>query len=155
MDTVPEVIECFDISHISGTSVVGSMVQFRGGRPDKKNYRRFRIKTVEGVDDTAAIAEVVRRRYSRLKTENAQPFDLVVIDGGEDELNAGKRNSGGSASTSRSSHLQRETRRYIHRGARIPSPLTGGRRARSSSRRSGTRPTGSQSRITGCFEARR
>jgi len=91
MDTVPEVIECFDISHLSGTSVVGSMVQFRGGRPDKKNYRRFRIKTVEGVDDTAAIAEVVQRRYSRLKREDAEMPDLIVIDGGRGQLNAGRK----------------------------------------------------------------
>jgi excinuclease ABC subunit C len=91
LDTVPEVIECFDISHLSGTSVVGSMVQFRGGRPDKRNYRRFRIKTVEGVDDTAAIAEVVRRRYSRLKSENAEMPDLIVIDGGRGQLNAGRK----------------------------------------------------------------
>jgi excinuclease ABC subunit C len=91
MDTVPEVVECFDISHLSGTSVVGSMVQFRGGRPDKKNYRRFRIKTVEGVDDTAAIAEVVRRRYTRLKDEENEMPDLIVIDGGRGQLNAGKK----------------------------------------------------------------
>ncbi|HUV08147.1 MAG TPA: excinuclease ABC subunit UvrC [Spirochaetia bacterium] len=88
LDTLPEVIECFDISHISGTAVVGSMVQFRGGRPDKKNYRRFRIKTVEGIDDPAAIAEVVGRRYRRLKSEQKEMPDLVIIDGGKGQLNA-------------------------------------------------------------------
>jgi len=62
----PRVMECFDISNISNTHVVASMVCFRDGRPDKANYRRYRIKTVEGQDDFASMAEVVRRRYSRV-----------------------------------------------------------------------------------------
>ena len=62
----PSVMECFDISNISTTHVVASMVSFRDGVPDKSNYRRFRIKTVTGQDDFASMAEVVRRRYSRL-----------------------------------------------------------------------------------------
>jgi excinuclease ABC subunit C len=85
---VPVVMECIDISHISGSAMVGSLVQFRNGRPDKSNYRRFRICTVEKVDDTAAIAEVVRRRYSRLKREEAEFPQLLVIDGGRGQLNA-------------------------------------------------------------------
>ncbi|RMF90063.1 MAG: excinuclease ABC subunit C [Methanobacteriota archaeon] len=84
----PGVIECFDISHLSGTSTVGSMVQYRNARPDKSNYRRFRIKTVKGISDTAAISEVVRRRYSRLKREGAPLPDLIVIDGGAGQLGA-------------------------------------------------------------------
>lgn len=83
----PSVIECFDISHLSGTSTAGSMVQFRNGKPDKGNYRRFRIRTVEEVDDTAAIAEVVRRRYTRLIKEDAKFPDLIIIDGGRGQLN--------------------------------------------------------------------
>jgi len=83
----PEVIECFDISHLSGTSTVGAMVQFRNGKPDKSNYRRFRIRSVEGVDDTAAIAEIVKRRYLRLKKEDIEFPNLVVIDGGIGQLN--------------------------------------------------------------------
>lgn len=83
----PSVIECFDISHISGTSMVGSMVQFRNGKPDKNNYRRFRIRTVEKIDDTAAIAEVVKRRYTRLKNEDEDFPNLVMIDGGRGQLN--------------------------------------------------------------------
>lgn len=86
-----EVIECFDISHLSGTSTVGSMVQFRGGRPDKSNYRRFRIRSVEGIDDFASIAEVVRRRYSRLMQEGLELPDLIIIDGGEAQLSAAQR----------------------------------------------------------------
>jgi len=65
-------IEGFDISNISGTFKVASLVSFRNGRPDRSNYRRFRIKTVEGQDDFASVAEVVRRRYSRLLRESRQ-----------------------------------------------------------------------------------
>jgi excinuclease ABC subunit C len=83
----PLVIECFDISHLSGTSMVGSMVQYRNGKPDKTNYRRFRIRTVEGIDDVAAIAEVVRRRYTRLIQEHAALPNLIIIDGGRGQLN--------------------------------------------------------------------
>jgi excinuclease ABC subunit C len=88
LNSNPNVIECFDISNISGTSSVGSMVQFRGAKPDKSNYRRFKIKTVVGSDDFASIAEIVKRRYFRLKEENAQMPDLIVIDGGLGQLNA-------------------------------------------------------------------
>ncbi|MDD1751915.1 MAG: excinuclease ABC subunit UvrC [Methanotrichaceae archaeon] len=84
----PNIIECFDISHLSGTSTVGSMVQFRGGRPDKRNYRRFKITSVDGVDDFASISEVVRRRYERLKKEKCELPDLIIIDGGEGQLSA-------------------------------------------------------------------
>jgi len=83
----PTVIECFDISHLSGTSMVGSMVQFNNGKPDKNNYRRFKIRTISGIDDTAALAEIVRRRYTRLKNEDAQMPNLIIIDGGRGQLN--------------------------------------------------------------------
>src|SRR5438876_731480 len=65
----PRVMECFDISNISTTHVVASMVCFRNGVPDKDNYRRYRVRTVEGQDDFASMAEVVRRRYSRILLE--------------------------------------------------------------------------------------
>jgi excinuclease ABC subunit C len=84
----PEVIECFDISHISGTAMVGSMVQFRNGVADKKNYRRYKIRTVDGIDDFASIAEVVKRRYDRLIREDAEQPDLIIIDGGKGQLTA-------------------------------------------------------------------
>lgn len=84
----PEVIECFDISHLSGTAMVGSMVQFRYGKPDKRNYRRFKIKSVAGIDDFAAIAEVVGRRYSRLVREGSGLPDLIIIDGGKGQLSS-------------------------------------------------------------------
>jgi excinuclease ABC subunit C len=66
--------------------MVGSMVQFRNGKPDKKNYRRFRIRTVEGIDDVRSINEVVKRRYSRLIQESADLPDLIIIDGGKGQL---------------------------------------------------------------------
>src|SRR4029077_20984158 len=69
LSDAPRVIECFDISNISTTHVVASMVCFRDGLPDKSNYRRYRVRTVEGQDDFASMAEVVRRRYSRVLLE--------------------------------------------------------------------------------------
>ncbi|MBF0522119.1 MAG: excinuclease ABC subunit UvrC [Candidatus Omnitrophica bacterium] len=84
----PERIEAFDISTIYGQQSVGSMVSFLNGRPDKNNYRRFRIKTVTGIDDFQMIAEVVRRRYTRLKKEGAAFPDLVLIDGGKGQLSS-------------------------------------------------------------------
>jgi excinuclease ABC subunit C len=83
----PLVIECFDISHLSGTSTVGSMVQFRNGKPDKNNYRRFRIRSVKKIDDYEAISEVVRRRYTRLKNEESEFPNLIIVDGGRGQLN--------------------------------------------------------------------
>jgi len=81
-------MECFDISHISGTFVVASMVHFAEGRPDKNHYRRFQIKSFVGNDDFRAMEEVVGRRYRRLREEQ-QPFpDLVVIDGGRGQIGA-------------------------------------------------------------------
>ncbi len=88
LDKLPTVIECFDVSHLSGTSNVASMVQFRDGRADKSNYRRFKIKGFSGADDFRSIGEVVRRRYSRLLAEKTGMPDLILIDGGKGQLNA-------------------------------------------------------------------
>jgi excinuclease ABC subunit C len=81
-------IECFDISHISGTFVVASMVRFTDGRPDKANYRRFKIKGDIANDDYRAMEQVVGRRYRRLAEENKPLPDLVVIDGGRGQVAA-------------------------------------------------------------------
>jgi excinuclease ABC subunit C len=87
----PAHLECFDISHISGTFVVASMVHFIDGRPDKDRYRRFQIKSFVGNDDFRAMTEVVGRRYRRLADEK-KPFpDLVVIDGGRGQVGAALR----------------------------------------------------------------
>ena len=84
----PQRIECFDISHISGTDKVASMVVWEEGRMKKSDYRKFIIRTVEGNNDFASMAEVVTRRYSRLQEEN-QPFpSLILIDGGLGQLHA-------------------------------------------------------------------
>jgi excinuclease ABC subunit C len=117
----PMMMECFDISNISTTHIVASMVSFRNGVPDKSNYRRYRIRTVAGQDDFASMAEVVRRRYSRVLLEGreidpevaefsqetpgdalaavvrARPErlvrlpDLIVVDGGKGQLNSACR----------------------------------------------------------------
>ena len=84
----PQRIEGFDISNISGTFAVASLVSFKNGRPDRANYRRFKIKTVAGQDDFAGMAEVVKRRYSRLQRESKSLPDLILIDGGKGQLNA-------------------------------------------------------------------
>jgi excinuclease ABC subunit C len=84
----PVHMECFDISHISGTFVVASMVHFTDGRPDRDQYRRFAIKSFIGNDDFRAMEEVVSRRYRRLIAEQKQFPDLVVIDGGRGQVAA-------------------------------------------------------------------
>jgi excinuclease ABC subunit C len=88
LERAPVRIECFDISNIMGNQSVGSMVSFLNGKPDKNNYRRFRIKTVKGIDDFQMIAEIVRRRYTRLQKEVSSFPDLIVIDGGKGQLGA-------------------------------------------------------------------
>ena len=115
----PQVMECFDISNISTTHVVASMVCFREGVPDKNDYRRYRVRTVEGQDDFASMAEVVRRRYSRIlleareknpdvgefsqeetvdglrRLEQKAPYvllpDLIIVDGGKGQLSSACR----------------------------------------------------------------
>ena len=82
LDKLPERIEAFDISNISGKEATGSMVSFFRGEPDKNNYRRFRIKTVEAIDDYRMLAEVIKRRYSRVVKERLALPDLILIDGG-------------------------------------------------------------------------
>jgi excinuclease ABC subunit C len=82
----PMRIEGFDISNISGKQAVGSMVSFYAGAADKNNYRRFRIKSFQGIDDYKMLAEVVSRRYTRLVKEKAALPDLVLIDGGRGHL---------------------------------------------------------------------
>jgi len=115
----PRVMECFDISNVSSNHIVASMVRFTDGKPDNQNYRRYRIRTVEGQDDFASMAEVIRRRYSRILMENAAVDpdaeisqedvmeaqrrlaregrakivlpDLVIVDGGKGQLSMAVR----------------------------------------------------------------
>lgn len=88
LPSLPVHIEAFDISNISGRDAVGSLVAFENGEPDRKSYRRFRIKTVEGADDFAMMGEVIRRAYSRRVKEGRAMPDLILIDGGKGQLNA-------------------------------------------------------------------
>jgi excinuclease ABC subunit C len=84
----PLVIETFDISHVQGTEMVGSMVSFERGRPNKSGYRKFLIRSVSGIDDFQAMREVVGRRYKRIALERGRWPDLILIDGGKGQLNA-------------------------------------------------------------------
>ncbi len=84
----PRRIEAFDISHISGTDTVASLVCFVDGQPRKSEYRRFRIRSVQGVDDFASMKEVVTRRYRRLLEEKKPLPDLILIDGGKGQLSS-------------------------------------------------------------------
>lgn len=88
LPTLPMNIECFDNSNLQGTSPVASMVRFTNGKPNKKEYRHFNIKTVEGPDDFASMHEIVTRRYSRLLAESKPLPDLVVVDGGKGQLSS-------------------------------------------------------------------
>ena len=88
LSALPKRMECFDISHISGSFCVASMVAFKNGRPDRKNYRRFKIKSFIGNDDFRAMEEVVGRRYRRLAEEEKAFPELIVIDGGAGQVTA-------------------------------------------------------------------
>jgi excinuclease ABC subunit C len=86
---LPRHIECFDNSNIQGTNPVASCVVFRNAKPSKKDYRHFKIKTVEGPDDFASMKEVLTRRYTRLMTESPDDLpQLIVVDGGKGQLSA-------------------------------------------------------------------
>ena len=119
LGTPPRVMECFDISNVSSNHIVASMVRFTNGQPDNRNYRRYRIRTVAGQDDFASMAEVIRRRYSRILLENSAAApdsavsqesavdaqrrlaregrakivlpDLVIVDGGKGQLGMAAR----------------------------------------------------------------
>ena len=84
----PRHIECFDNSNLQGTNPVASCVVFRDGKPSRKDYRHFNIKTVVGADDFASMREILTRRYSRLLDEGAELPDLIVVDGGKGQLSS-------------------------------------------------------------------
>ena len=88
LPAVPQVIECFDVSNLGQQDVVAGMARFADGKPDKTNYRRFKIKNVSGQDDFAAMKEAVTRRYKRLLDEKQQMPDLVMVDGGAGQVGA-------------------------------------------------------------------
>jgi excinuclease ABC subunit C len=88
LEKPPRVIEGVDIAHLAGNETVASLVQFIDGLPFKPGYKRYRIKTVEGIDDFKSIHEVVSRRFARLAREGASPPDILLIDGGKGQLAA-------------------------------------------------------------------
>ncbi|MGC4023105.1 MAG: excinuclease ABC subunit UvrC [Cyclobacteriaceae bacterium] len=85
---LPKIIECFDNSNFQGTSPVASMVRFVDGKPDKKGYRHFNIKTVVGPDDFASMKEIVTRRYKRIMEEQSEYPSLIIVDGGKGQLSS-------------------------------------------------------------------
>ncbi len=105
----PQRIEGFDISNISGTFAVASLVSFKQGRPDRANYRRFKIKSVAGQDDFASMAEVVRRRYTRLLNESK-------VSSLKSEVGGGPRDEGGEAIPQELQKLVEETSAKVRRG---------------------------------------
>ena len=88
LNSLPRKIECFDISNLQGTDSVASMVVFEDGKPKKSLYRKFIIKDVVGPDDFLSMQEVIRRRYSKLKENNEQIPDLIMVDGGKGQLSS-------------------------------------------------------------------
>jgi excinuclease ABC subunit C len=88
LQELPTHIECFDNSNFQGSYPVSAMVCFKDGMPDKINYRRFNVKTVEGINDFATMKEVVFRRYKRLIEEEKDLPQLIIIDGGKGQLSA-------------------------------------------------------------------
>jgi excinuclease ABC subunit C len=88
LPNLPLVIECFDNSNFQGTTPVASMVRFVNGKPDKKGYRHFNIKTVTGANDFASMKEIVGRRYHRILEEAGQLPDLIMVDGGKGQLSS-------------------------------------------------------------------
>ena len=88
LNELPVHIECFDNSNIQGTHPVAACVVFKNGKPSKKDYRHFNIKTVEGPDDFASMEEVIQRRYGRLLKEGSELPQLIIIDGGKGQLSS-------------------------------------------------------------------
>ena len=88
LDKEPRHIECFDNSNLQGTNPVASCVVFRDGKPSRKEYRHFNVKTVVGADDFASMREIVYRRYSRLLEEGGELPDLIIVDGGKGQLSS-------------------------------------------------------------------
>jgi excinuclease ABC subunit C len=91
LEKIPIHIEGFDVSNTGGEESVGSVVVFSQGIPQKKDYRKYRIKTVTGPDDVASLQEIIRRRYTRLIREKKTLPDLVFVDGGKGQLNAARK----------------------------------------------------------------
>ncbi|MFH0748781.1 MAG: excinuclease ABC subunit UvrC [Candidatus Bathyarchaeota archaeon] len=88
LPSFPHIIECFDISNLGEEHIVSGMLRFQDGKPDKSNFRKFKLRTIKGQDDFASVNEVVRRRYRRLIEEEIRLPDLVIVDGGAGQVKA-------------------------------------------------------------------
>jgi excinuclease ABC subunit C len=88
IDRLPREIEAFDISNLGEDFAVAGMVKFTNGNPDKKNYRRFKIKSIKGINDCEMTREVISRRYKRVLEENGEMPDLILVDGGKGQLSS-------------------------------------------------------------------
>ncbi len=91
LESTPNRIEGFDVSNISGTETVASLVVFENGKPERDEYRKYKIRTVHGPDDIASLQEAIRRRYSRVLREKRPLPDLILVDGGKGQLNAARK----------------------------------------------------------------
>jgi len=91
LSLLPVRIEGFDVSNTGGTETVAALVTFENGRPDKDGYRKFKIKTLDGPNDVASLEEVIRRRYTRILSENRPLPDLILVDGGKPQLGAARK----------------------------------------------------------------
>jgi excinuclease ABC subunit C len=91
LESMPRRIEGFDISNTGGEESVGSVVVFEDGRPKKQEYRKYKIKTVQGPDDVASLQEIIQRRYTRIKREKKALPDLILVDGGKGQLNVTRK----------------------------------------------------------------
>ncbi|MHA1783088.1 MAG: helix-hairpin-helix domain-containing protein, partial [Promethearchaeota archaeon] len=89
LDSIPSIIEGFDVSNIEGKDATGSMVCFIEGKPSKENYRYFKIRSKSTPDDVSMMKEIIKRRYTRLLKESGTLPDLILVDGGKGQLNAG------------------------------------------------------------------
>ncbi|MFH1725247.1 MAG: excinuclease ABC subunit UvrC [Elusimicrobiota bacterium] len=125
----PHHIECFDVSHLFGRQAVGSMVCFSGGEPNRDHYRRFRIQTVPGIDDFAAMAEIVRRRYRDVLETGSPLPDLVVVDGGKGQLSAAAEALAGVKASVPLASLAKRNEEVFLPGKRTPIRLERGRAA--------------------------
>jgi excinuclease ABC subunit C len=125
LEEPPRRLEMVDISNTGPKSVVGSLIVFVDGVPDKNSYRRYRIKTVTGQDDPAAIAEVVRRRFARVRAGEGIMPDLFLVDGGPNQLNAALKaleNAGFGAQTAAA--FAKDPDRLFAAGEREPAPIS-------------------------------
>jgi excinuclease ABC subunit C len=121
----PRRLEMVDISNLGPKSVVGSLVVFGGGIPDKNSYRRYRVKTISGQDDLAAVAEVTKRRFAKVKNGEEQPPDLFLVDGGPNQLAAAARAAAEAGCGEQTiAAFAKSPDRFFTRGARAAAALS-------------------------------